>query len=371
MRNLLAGLIALAIPAFPALAEAPKGVGGSVNGAIVWVPDYYGRYVLIDSFDNKGNLATATIPLADKSCNPNALTVQGDFLYVVCNSDFGGTDQILVYDATSLDYVKTITGTDVNGADYFTGGSLTGITFDARGNLWTTAYAADTLLRVPKANLGASNPHIDREVIHSPDSPAGLALDHDKSIWVVGQYSGGIVVNFTDAVLNQKGSFLKNNPLDPSPRYCISNSISGCQQQSGLFDNPEGVAVFHGDIWVSNNGGNAPAATIVRLTQKGGQLDGATYGGAINKPFACPGGVFSATGPTGIETLWINDEGRNVPHTDCGSSSSDQSATAGLVMEFLNGGLKKQAAPANDKFSNWNKLKTSSPGFGGIFVQLK
>ena len=40
-------------------------------------------------------------------------------------------------------------------------------------------------------------------------------------------------------------------------------------------------------------------------------------------------------------------------------------------MEFLNGGLKNQAAPVNDKFSNWNSLTTSSPGFGGIFVQLK
>jgi len=68
-------------------------------------------------------------------------------------------------------------------------------------------------------------------------------------------------VNFTNAVLNQKGSFLKGNPLNPSPRYCISNSIAGCQQVGGLFNNPEGVAVFHGAVWVSNNGGNAPAAT--------------------------------------------------------------------------------------------------------------
>jgi hypothetical protein len=370
MRGLLAGLIALLLPLSSAIAEAPKGVGGSVNGAVVWVPDYYGQYVLIDTFDSKGGLTAATIPVADKSCSPNALTVQNGSLYVVCNSDFGGIDQILVYDAASLDYLKTITGTDANGAEYFTGSSLTGIVFDAKGNLWTTGYASDTLLRVPEANLDTSDPHIDREVIHSPDSPAGLALDRDKSVWIVGQFGGGIVVNFTNAVLNQKGSFLKNNPLDPTPRYCISNSNSGCQQQSGLFDNPEGVAIFHGAVWVSNNGGNAPAATIVRLTVTGGRLDAATYGGTVNKPFACPGGMFSATGPTGIETLWVNDEGRNVPDTDCGSSSADQSATAGLVMEFLDGGLKNQSEPVNYKFSNWNKVTTSSPGFGGIFVQL-
>jgi hypothetical protein len=47
------------------------------------------------------------------------------------------------------------------------------------------------------------------------------------------------------------GSFLKNNPLDPVLRYCISNSVTGCQQKSELFDNPEGVAVFHGSAWVS------------------------------------------------------------------------------------------------------------------------
>ena len=110
----------------------------------------------------------------------------------------------------------------------------------------------------------------------------------------------------------------------------------------------------------------------MRLTVNGGQLDSATYGGTVNQPYACPGGMFAATGPTGTPTLWVNDEGRDVANTDCGSTGNDQSATAGLVMEFLYGGLKgtHQAAPVNYKFSNWKKLTTSSPGFGGIFVQL-
>ena len=30
--------------------QAPKGVGGSVTGATVWVPDYYGAYVLMNAF---------------------------------------------------------------------------------------------------------------------------------------------------------------------------------------------------------------------------------------------------------------------------------------------------------------------------------
>jgi hypothetical protein len=355
-----------------ALAQTPKGVGGSVNGATVWVPDYYGGYVSVDSFDKSGHLTVATIPVAAKACNPNAVAVQSGSLYVVCNSDFGGTDQILVYDAGSLAFVKTITGKDVNGDTYFPGSSLTGIVFDSKGNLWVSGYGSNTLLRVPKANLGAADPSIDREVVDSPDSPAGLALDTDKSFWIVGQFEGGIVLNFTDAVLNQKGSFLKKNPLNPSPRYCISNSIDGCQPTGNTFNNPEGVAVFDGSVWVSNNGGNAPAATLVRLTSHKGAFEVATYGGTVNKPFACPGGLFSATGPTGTQTLWVNDEGRDVAHTDCGSSSGDQSATAGLVMEFLKSGLatKHQSAPVNGKFANWQDLTTSSPGFGGIFVQL-
>jgi hypothetical protein len=348
-------------------------VGGSVNGATVWVPDYYGRYILVDTFASDGGLTTNTVPLADKLCNPNAVVVQGGSLYIVCNSGFGGIDQILVYNASTLGYVKTITGTDADGADYFTGSSLVGIAFDADGNLWTTGYSSNTLLRVPEANLASANPHIDREVIDSPDAPAGLTLDSDKSMWIVGQYDGGVVLNFTNSVLNQPGKFLKGNPLNPTPRLCISNSVPGCQQEGGLFDNPEGVAVFNGSVWISNNGGNAPAATIVRLKKQKGQLDPSTYGSKVNAPFACPGGMFSATGPTGTQTLWVNDEGRNVANTDCGSSAADQSAIAGLVMEFLASGLgsSHQVAPVNDKFSNWKNLTTSSPGFGGIFVQLK
>jgi hypothetical protein len=60
--------------------------------------------------------------------------------------------------------------------------------------------------------------------IDSPDSPAGLALDGDKSVWVVGQYQGGIVVNFTNAVLNQPGSFGEPGPTVP----IIGSSWPGC-----------------------------------------------------------------------------------------------------------------------------------------------
>ena len=80
MRVLRFAAVLLLSFGMPAWAQAPKGVGGSTNGATVWVPDYYGQYVLIDSFDSAGNLTTTTIPVADKSCNPNALTVQSGLL---------------------------------------------------------------------------------------------------------------------------------------------------------------------------------------------------------------------------------------------------------------------------------------------------
>lgn len=349
------------------------GVGGANTSATVWVPDYYGRYVTIYTLTNPSTYSSQKLPLSARSCNPSSVAVQSGDLYVVCNSDFGGTDEILVFDATTNAFVKKITGIDTDGNNYFSGSSLVAILFDSHGNLWTSGYNSGTLLRVPKHNLGEANPRVDREVIDSPTTPAGLALDKNKSIWVVGQYNGGIVLNFTDAVLNQPGSFLEGNPLNPTPTYCISNSAGGCQQVPGLFNNPEGVAVFQGSIWVSNNGGNAPTSTIVQLKKEEGDvLSAATFGGTINEPFACPGGMFSATGPANIETLWVNDEGRNVANTDCGASAADQSATAGLVMEFLKAGLSTahQAAPAPVEFTNWKKLTTSSPGFGGIFVQL-
>jgi len=371
----LAGLLCLAAVGAAQAATIP--VGGAVNHAAVWVPDYFGLGVKIYNFDytaKPAKFTTTSLDLSGKSCNPNALAIQGKFLYIVCNGDFGHLDQILVYKAKTLAYAKTITGIDAHGTPYFAGASLIGILFDAHGNLWTSGYNFNTLLRIPAANLSQPNPRVDREVIDSPDSPAGLALDGDNSIWVVGQFQGGIVLNFTDDILNQAGSFLAGNPLNPTPRSCISNDAFGCQQQQGLFNNPEGVAVFQNQVWVSNNGGNAPAATLVRLTKKAGdQLQPLTYGGTVDQPFACPGGLFTAIGPGDTPTLWVNDEGFGVHDTDCGASGADQGAKLGRVMEFLPPALKPAhaAAPQPDKFTHWNQLFTSSPGFGGIFVQLE
>jgi hypothetical protein len=244
--------------------------------------------------------------------------------------------------------------------------------FDAHGNLWVSGYNTGTLLRIPSAQLSSATPLVDREVIDSPSSPAGIAIDpSDKSFWVVGQDSGGIVLNFPDSVFNQPGTFLGGSALNPTPTYCISSNIDGCQPVDGLFNNPEGVAVMSGTIFVSNNGGNAPGASLVALTRADAStLNSTTLGGTVGSPFSCPGGIFALRLPNGTRSLWVNDENYKVAGTDCGASSADQGDREGRVLEFTFGSIL--ANPSNPKplqFLNSNKLYTSSPGFGGIFVQ--
>jgi len=366
---LIGGLFAFQTHATP--------VGGSKNHVTVWVPQYYGGRVYVSTFDYTVNPATFTqksLYVGSRHCNPNSVVVQNGALYVVCNSDFGGRDVVLVYDAASLKYLKAISGVASDSKNYFTGGSLIGAVFDTHGNLWVSAYNGNDLLRIPAGRLSSSSPHIDRQVVDSPDSPAGMAIDPSNgSMWVVGQYAGGIVLNFSDATLNQAGTFLGATALNPSPDYCISNSAGpGCQNVPGLFNAPEGVAIFDGSIWVSNNGGNAPTGTIVSLDLgAGNQLVGSTYGTTVGSPFSCPGGMFAAHVGGRTATLWVNDEGYGIAGTDCGSSGADQGDQLGRVLEFLPQDLRShQAAPTPRNFGNSGRLKTASPGFGGIFVQM-
>jgi hypothetical protein len=352
-------------------------IGGAKNHVTIWIPEYYGGRVYVDTFDYTVKPAKFTqkiIGVQSRHCNPNSVTVGGANLYVVCNRDFGGADAVLVYNATTLAFVKTIKGLATDGNNYFTGSSLIGSLFDKHGNLWLSGYATNDLLRVPAAQLAKAAPRIDRQVIDSPDMPAGLALNSaDGSIWVVGQYAGGILLNFPDTALNQTGKFLGATALNPSPAYCISNAAgAGCQNVAGLFNAPEGVAVFNGGVWVSNNGGNAPTGTIVGLTPRaGGQLSAKTYGHTVGKPFSCPGGLFAASVAGGTPTLWVNDEGYGVAGTDCGASPADQGDQVGRVLEFLPKDLSSHPAiPTPEAFTYAAKLLTSSPGFGGIFVQM-
>jgi len=369
--------IGLGIAAAHAGATTVK-VGGAVHHVKIWIPEYYGGMIYADTFDYTVTPAKFTSKLMNvkvRHCNPNSVTVGGGKLYVVCNSDFGGKDQVLVYNATTNAYVKTITGVGTDSNNYFTSSSLIGSVFDTHGNLWLSGINGNDLLRIPATQLASTTSKVDRQVVDSPGSPAGLAIDgSDGSFWVVGQFAGGIVLNFPDSVLNQAGTFLGATALNPSPSYCISDGAgAGCQNVAGLFDAPEGVAVFDGGIWVSNNGGNAPTGTIVELKKQttAGQLSSTVFGGTVGKPFSCPGGMFSTSVSGGTPTLWVNDEGYGIAGTDCGASTADRGDQLGRVLEFLpNDLLKHRAQPVPEAFTDATSLKTASPGFGGIFVQM-
>jgi hypothetical protein len=381
--NLVAGLIAATgiVAAHPAAASGPIGGLGNAKHVTIWVPDYYGHNVIEYKFyyampNSSPTFSTTVVKLPSSGaagrCNPNALAMPNSELYIVCNSDWGGPDAVVGYNTSTHAY-KLISGVATDGHNYFNGSHLVGIVVDGGGNLWVSAFRKNDLLRIPSSQLPKTSPKIDRQVVHSPDSPVGLALDpSNKSIWVVGQYEGGIVLNLADSVLNgPAGSHLGATALNPNPSSCISNSAAGCQTKPQLFNNPEGIAVFDSAVWVSNNGGGSPGKTIVRLTASKNQLTATTYGDNTSKPFACPGGMFAVTAPSGGKaSLWINDEGYDVSHTDCGASNSDQGSHFGRVLQFLATGLQNQTSPAPVQFTDWDKLSTSSPGFGGIVVQI-
>lgn len=120
---------------------------------------------------------------------------------------------------------------------------------------------------------------------------------------------------------------------------------------------------------MGNNGGNAPAASLVRLNRFGQGAE--LYGGTPGTPFSCPGGLFEATIPGGSETLWVNDEGYKITNTDCGATGADQGDQVGRVLEFLPADLlSHRLTPRPETFNDWNKIGTSSPGFGGIAVVI-
>jgi hypothetical protein len=401
-------LFALASRALALPATCPHSftfVGGCTFTTTLWVPDFYDGQVYGYSFITKigglqspvlrnngpGFNALQPIPTAGYNCAPNSLAILGNYLYVVCSSLYatsgpGGTtqvinptDEIVVFNITQNPptYVSTIS--DPN----FQGSGLVGSAFDAHGNLWLAGYQAGggggALMRIPTPDP-TGHPAVDTIAAGSPGQPAGIAVSaFDNSIWVVGQYANGIVVNFPDSVLNVPGGNLN---LNPSPTYCVASTpLAGCQQLGGnAFSAPEGVAIMGCQsssasgctayyVWVSNNGGNAPPKTIVRLTAgANNQLsDWVTYGKNINKPFACPGGMFSSgqNGP-----LWVNDEGYGVPNTDCGASNADRGGKMGRVLQFplssLVGPGVKVTSPAPWTGNGATSLLTSSPGFGGI-----
>ena len=252
MNKFLAGLaFALAIVSPLAAARAEPQLPAGIKHQIIWVPDYFGEKVyryLIDFTVSPPKFSSQTIELdataSTSNCHPNSVAVESGALYVVCNGD----DRILVLNASTFAFEKTITGKGPSGVGsgtfaYFSGSSLIGIAFDSHKNLWVSGYNSNSLYRIPAAQLAKASPQVDRQVVDSPDSPAGMVFDGSGSLWVVGQFSGGILLKFTDATINVAGAFLHNSPLNPNPTLCLSNVLTGCNPTTNLFNNPEGVAL--------------------------------------------------------------------------------------------------------------------------------
>ncbi len=98
----IAGLIFVLAFSWPlALARAQEPLPAGVHQQIIWAPDYYGqkiyRYV-INQTTNPATFSSTTIKLSKKAatenCYPNSVAVKSGDLYIVCNSDYGGLDQI-------------------------------------------------------------------------------------------------------------------------------------------------------------------------------------------------------------------------------------------------------------------------------------
>jgi hypothetical protein len=325
-------------------------------------PDYVGRKItIIPQFNAPIQIDYSVLT---PGCNPNSVIQDGTRnIYVACNGDLGNGDFIGVYDFFNLlnedtknrevPFTKTIRSSEFN--------SIVALKFDDEFNLWVSSYNNDQIIRFPKASLDSSTPMPDRKLVHSPDKPAGITFDEKNgSLWVVGQYSNGIVLNIPKTELNKSSNIVDGiTTIDAIPSYCLSNNADGCQQQTGLFDNPEGITMINNDIWVSNNGGNHPAASLFRLRPAQNQID--RFGNGVANPFSCPGGLASDG-----SKLWINEQSFSLTDTTCGASGADRSSSTGSVFSYDVSALDNGTA-FNTTPSGIQNI-TSRPGFGGIAV---
>jgi len=338
---------------------------------IVYVPSYEAGTVNV----RIGGGATLTsISFALPTCNPNSLAVNQNKLYVVCNLNGANPDQILVYNDTTIraaasgtltiSPTKTITSGDFSG--------LIGIAFDSSNDLWVASYGNNDVLEFTAASLNTATPTDIVSLNNSPGSPAGLAFDTDGSLWITGEYQGGIVVNIPS---DQFGA-----GTNAKPRYCIANEPLGApciSPNSSLLEYPEGVAIFGGSVWVANNdttgsnglGGATPARELVNLAVVDGALTvKGTYGktladtnpGTPTSPFVCPGGLFASS-----VQLWVNDESYGETNPACGADGDVTFSNTGGVFAFTAAELAAEPATQAPVFTNI----TGRQGFGGVFVE--
>jgi hypothetical protein len=326
----------------------------------LFVPDYVGSKVNIVLSDSTPPFIAASgstyfEPIALPSCNPNSVAVNRKKLYVACNKDSGKSDKILVYDLTDAlkktsrsRVAERIVGNKDNPTPIQTitspeFSSLIALAFDSSNNLWASNYGNGQIVRVSSAGT------VDKKLVNSPSQPAGIVFGGDGSLWVAGQFSGGIVLNFAKSELEKSGF-----SLDPTPRYCISNSAGGCKQVANLFRGAEGIALVNNLIWVSNNGGDRPGAELVALEVGGGQLNiNSKVGQGAGNPFSCPGGLFFDG-----RDLYVNDQSYGLTNTSCGANDAQTA---------VNGVLKYTGGKVSGTPVVYSKV-TSRPGFGGIAI---
>jgi hypothetical protein len=340
------------------------GTTGSASNLVAWIPDYYGQVINVLA----GASTSPAVLQLPATCTPNSVVVNGGHLYVACSAGTGvsgtTTDQILIYGSGTVSSLKTGPGTTVTTPASKTitdpnFDSLIGMTFDSQGDLWIASYGNDEVLEISAASLASDSPASTVSLLDSPSSPVALAFDSDGSLWVTGQYLGGILLNFTTAQ-QTKGA-------NANPRYCIVETgadQTGCQEAPFL--GVEGLALFNGDVWVANNsggsGGLVPGREIFDIRVVNGALSLiSTYGSSSDSslsPLVCPGGLFA----TPLH-LWVNDESYGEAKPQCGAGG-DVSAAAGGVFDFTTAQLGALASQ-----TPIHAGVTGRPGFGGIFIQ--
>ncbi|WP_041855354.1 hypothetical protein [Candidatus Korobacter versatilis] len=329
---------------------------------VAWIPDFYGETLQVRIGTGAGAIATSVnLP----TCNPNSVAVNSDKAYVVCSAFEANPDKILVYDATvirasaggvlAISPTKTITSAQFN--------SLIGIAFDAGNNLWVASYGNHQINEITAAELAKASPTATAELVHSPDNPVTLTFDSSGGMWVSGQYSGGIVLHFPSSQIHSGSG--------ATPDYCLATTDlgAGCQFVDGIFLNPEGLALYNGDVWVANNAtgaaGEVPGRQLVDLKFNAGNVTvNGTFGdptAAAKSPFVCPGGLFA-----GAIHLWINDESYAEADPQCGAMG-DVSAATGGVFAFTPAQLAARSTSTSQVLPYSGV--TGRPGFGGIFVE--
>jgi len=318
-------------PVFPA--PMPPGRASPLADQLL-VPDYLGHTLRA----LQGTQTTATINLGD--CKPNSVVQVRSTVAVVCHLEgdpsVATNNFIAVYDAAALKQSGTpspqrrITGSQFQ--------HLIGSAVAPDGGYWVASYGSwdtnDTTGALLKVDLSSGT--VVHRVINSPAHPAALTFTADAA-YVVGQYQGGVVVKLALADLNSQS--------DVTPLAFAKDGVG--------FDNPEGVAVFKGAVFVGNNGGDHATHQILRFDSNLGNATKVLD--ASNKQVMCPGGFYAAG-----NSLYVNDQSYDLlaaGRSGCGNG--DAKASAGAVLVYTDINLQNpKVIPA----------VSSRPGFGGLWA---